>query len=112
MPDIMRKLVAQIESLAKGLALPGESWANSLERARGLCNWPLQMQPCPHCQADYPARPLLWGWIEVGPNSPCIPDMCEYCESDPRQWGEDYEDKNYRKEPPPCRHWNPASCPR
>lgn len=58
-----------------------------------LMNWPRQMLPCTFCQADYPARPDLWDWIDVGPSSPCIPDMCGSCEADPRQW-RDYDDQD------------------
>lgn len=61
---------------------------------RAETSWPCQALPCPHCQADYPAKPLLWGWIEVGPGSPCVPDMCGICESDPRHWY-DYEDQDH-----------------
>lgn len=57
-------------------------------------NWPRQMWPCPFCLADYPDRPDLWDWIEVGPSSLCIPEMCGCCESDPRQW-RDYDDQDH-----------------
>lgn len=59
-----------------------------------LADWPRLMLPCPLCQGDYPARPRLWDWIEIGPNALFIPDMCGTCESDPRQW-KDYEDSDH-----------------
>lgn len=83
------------DAMVRAVAHPGENWSTALGRARELHHWPRemfprQMLPCPHCQANYPARPLLWGWIDVGPNAPYIPDMCGDCEADPRQW-RDYE---------------------
>lgn len=79
------------DAKVRAVARPGESWAKALERARRLYQWPRelwprQVLPCPHCQSNYPALPLLVGWIDVGPNAPCIPDMCGDCEADPRQW--------------------------
>jgi len=79
------------DARVRAVARPGESWAMALESARDLYkwprdSWPRQMLPCPLCQADYPGRPTLWGWIEVGPTSPSIPDMCGMCEVDPPQW--------------------------
>lgn len=83
-----------IEARAKALARPGESWAKALARAQRLSHWPRQVLPCQHCQAAYPGQPLLWGWIEVGPQPQSLPDMCGLCESDPRQW-RDYENESY-----------------
>lgn len=53
--------------------------------ARPVALCPCQALPCPLCQADYPGRPLLWGWIEVAADSPGLLEMCGDCEADPRQ---------------------------
>lgn len=58
---------------------------------RAEADWPRQMVPCPHCMADYPTHPDLWGWIEVAATALYTPDLCSECEADPRQW-RDYDD--------------------
>lgn len=50
--------------------------------------WPRRVMPCPSCQADYPTKPYLWGWIEDIPTPRYDLELCGTCEGHPAQWGE------------------------
>lgn len=62
-------------------------WPYSLIHLSPDGGWPRKVMPCPSCQADYPNKPDLWGWIEDIPPPRYDLELCSMCEEHPVQWG-------------------------